>query len=65
MHTLPCVKQIASGKLLYDTGSSARCFDDLDGGRKVGMGGKEAQEGGDICIPIADSYCCTAESNTL
>ena len=29
-----------------------------------GRGGREAQEGGDICIHIADSYCCTAETNT-
>ena len=26
--------------------------------------GREAQEGGDICIHIADSLCCTAETNT-
>ena len=25
IHTLPCVKQIASGKLLYNMGSSAQC----------------------------------------
>ena len=25
IHTLPCEKQIASGNLLYSTGSSARC----------------------------------------
>ena len=25
IYTLPCVKQIASGKLLYSTGNSARC----------------------------------------
>ena len=32
---------------------------------KVGWGGgREAQEGGDICILIADSHGCTAESNT-
>ena len=31
----------------------------------VGVGGKlEAQEGGDICICITDSFCCTAETNT-
>ena len=29
-----------------------------------GMGGKGVQEGGDICIYIADSFHCTAESNT-
>ena len=27
-------------------------------------GGREAQEGGDICIHIADSRCCTGEINT-
>ena len=27
-------------------------------------GGRETQEGGDICICIADSCCCTAETNT-
>ena len=27
-------------------------------------GGREAQEGGDIGIYIADSLCCTAETNT-
>ena len=27
-------------------------------------GGREAQEGGDIGIHIADSLCCTAETNT-
>ena len=28
-------------------------------------GGKEVQEGGDICILISDSHCCMAEINTL
>ena len=28
-----------------------------------GVGG-DVQEGGDICIHIADSGCCTAETNT-
>ena len=29
------------------------------------MGGwEEAQEGGDICILIADSCCCIAETST-
>ena len=27
-------------------------------------GGREAQEGRDICIHIADSRCCTGETNT-
>ena len=34
---------------------------DLDGWDGVG---KEVQEGGDICIHIADSLRCTAESKT-
>ena len=28
IHTLTCVKMIASGKLLSNTGSSTRCSDD-------------------------------------
>ena len=28
-------------------------------------GGKEIQEGGDICIPMADSCECMAETNTI
>ena len=35
--------------------------DDLDG---WDGGGREAQEGGDICIHIADSLHCVAEINT-
>ena len=40
--------------------SSLLC-DDLEG-RDVA--GREAQEGGDICIHPADSLHCTAETNT-
>ena len=52
---LPCVKQIVSGNLLYDSGTSnlVLCdnLEDWDG-----MGGeREVQEGRDICIPMADS----------
>ena len=36
--------------------------DDLEG--KDGVGdGMQAQEAGDICILIADSHCCTTETN--
>ena len=28
-------------------------------------GGREAQKGGDICILIADTHCCTAETNNI
>ena len=30
-----------------------------------GEGGREVPEGGDICILMADSQCCMAETNTL
>ena len=30
-----------------------------------GWGGREAQEGGDIGTPTADSRCCTSETNTI
>ena len=29
-----------------------------------GVEGREAQEGGGICILTADSHCCIAETNT-
>ena len=33
---------------------------------KLNMGsGKAVQEGGDTCIPMADSCCCMAETNTI
>ena len=50
--TLPCVKQTASGNLLYRTGGSAQYS---RGVRWVG-GEKEVQEGGDICVLMADSH---------
>ena len=33
-----------------------------DGGE--GDGGREDQEGGDICMHVANSLCCTTETNT-
>ena len=30
-----------------------------------GGGGREGQEGGDICTPMADSCWCMAETNTI
>ena len=45
----PCVAWIASGKLLYSTGSSARCSVGTQMGG-TGVGGKEAKEGGDVCV---------------
>ena len=38
--------------------------DNLEGLDGVG-GGRQVQEGGGICILIADSHCCRAETNTL
>ena len=29
------------------------------------MGMRKAEEGGDICIHMADSHCCKAETNTM
>ena len=60
VRALPCVKRLV-GSCLYGTGSSALCCDDLegwDGGRR------ETQEGGDICLFIADSHYYRAETNT-
>ena len=62
-YTLPHVKQIASGNLLYDTGSSNLVLcDNLED--RVG-GGREVQEGGDICMPMADSCSYMAEVNKI
>ena len=30
-----------------------------------GGGGREFQEGGDMCIHMADSHCCTPETKTV
>ena len=57
LYILPCVKQRASGKLPYSTGSSG-----MTCRAGMGRGGREAQEGGDIFRHTADSLCCTAES---
>ena len=61
INTLPCVKWIASGNLLYSTGSSAWCSVTTQMG---GRGRGEVREGGDVCIHTADSLHCTAETNT-
>ena len=38
--------------------------DNLEGWDGLGAG-KEVQERGDVCIPMADSCCCMAEANTI
>ena len=44
INTLPCVGLIASGNLLYSTGSSAQCCVDPDGW-DGGVGGRSTREG--------------------
>ena len=65
-YTLPRVKQIASEKLLDKPGSSARCSVMTQRSRMVGEREVEGRFkwGGDIYIFMADSCCCTAETNT-
>ena len=60
-YTLQPVKQIASGNLLLDTGSSSG---DSVTTWRGGMGW-EVQEGGDICLLMADSFECMVETNTI
>ena len=53
--TLPYVKQIANGNLLYGSGNSNGLCINLE--RWDGEGdGREFQKGGDICIPMADTW---------
>ena len=60
MYTTMC--EIASGKLLYSTGSSAHySVMTYKGGMGSGVGGSR---GWNIVIHVADSLCCTAEMNT-
>ena len=55
-------KKKDSGNLLYSTGGSTQCF---WWPRWLGWGGRRlGQEGGDICIHIADSLHCTTETGT-
>ena len=65
--------------LKYSTGNSTQCSaaaakslqscptlcDPIDGSLPGGdLNGKKIQNRGDICISIADSLCCTAETKT-
>ena len=62
IYTQPCVKQIASGKLLYNIESLAQSsvMTSMD---RTG-GGRVAKEGGNIRIHIVDSWCYKAKNNT-
>ena len=56
MYTLRYVKQIASGRLMYDTGNPKPVLGDNLEGWGWEEGRREIQEGGDTCMPIANSY---------
>ena len=60
METYITACKTASGNLLYDHRAETRCSTEA-----MGWGGREVQEGGDICIPMADPCRCMAETNTI
>ena len=65
METYITLCKIANGYLLYDAGSSNPVLcDNLEGWDGV-RGGRKAQEGGDICMPMADSCSYMAEVNKI
>ena len=51
--TLPYVKQTANGTMLYASGNSNQ-GSITTWGEDGEEGGRETQEAGDICIPMAD-----------
>ena len=55
------VKYLASGNLLYDMRNSKPVLCDNLEERDGVRGGREVQEWGGICVPIADSHWCMAE----
>ena len=64
-YPLPYINQTASRSVLCDPGSSNRVlYDNLEGWDGVGHG-REIQEGGGICIPVADSCRYMAETNPV
>ena len=65
-YTLPQVKQIASGSLIYDTGNPKWVLcDNLEGWGGDGGGAGGSPEGGDTCMPMANSCCYMAEAITI
>ena len=64
IYTLPCIKERASGNLLYSTGSSAQCSVVTSGAEGTGMGWEGGPRGSGVCIHTADSLLCMAETNT-
>ena len=57
IYTLPYVEWIDGGNLMCDSGSSSQCSvtTERGGGRWEVGGGREIQEGGYVCIPMADA----------
>ena len=64
-YTLSYVKQIASGSVMYDTGKPqpVHCYHQKGCGREGD--GRGVQEGGDTCVPMADSCWCMAKAITI
>ena len=55
------LKYLASGNLPYDIRNSKPVLCDNLEERDGVRGGREVQEGGGICVPMADSRWCMAE----
>ena len=64
-YTLQYAIQIASGNLLYDAGNPKPMLCDNTEGWDGEGGGREVQEGEDICIHVVSSRCCMAETTTI
>ena len=62
IYTLSCIKQLACGKLIYNTESPDCYSGDLDG-RMWGVG-KEAQEGGGIIL-MTDTHYMAKTNKTV
>lgn len=62
MYTPPCVDRQLVGSCFIARGAQLHALDDLEGS-DAGRG-REAQEGGHICIHITDLPCPMAETNT-
>ena len=61
-HTLPCVTQIAGETCCMTRGARTEALEQPRGWERV-EGGRESQNGGDLCIPVANSCYRLTESN--
>ena len=64
IYTIMC-RWLAGEKLPYNTGNPVWHIVMTQRNRMVWGKGKEAQQGGNICIIMADTCCCMAETNTI